>query len=63
MVKRISLKCSTFLERHDAIDAAKNVISNAGAWIINFKTFSKHMGLMLKSKYQRYGAKGFLQMI
>ncbi|MEK4003572.1 hypothetical protein [Paenibacillus sp. FSL H3-0333] len=29
MVKRISLKCSVFLERHDAIDAAKNVISDA----------------------------------
>ncbi len=40
MVKRISLKCSVFLERHDAIDAAKNVISDAGAWIVDFKTFS-----------------------
>lgn len=40
MVNRISLKCSVFLERHDAIDAAKNVISDAGAWIVDFKTFS-----------------------
>ncbi|MEK4236033.1 hypothetical protein MKY19_09770 [Paenibacillus sp. FSL R5-0744] len=40
MVKRISLKCSAFLERHTSIDAAKNVISDAEAWIVDFKTFS-----------------------
>jgi hypothetical protein len=34
MIKRISLKCSAFLERHDSIDAAKNVSSDTEAWIV-----------------------------
>ncbi|ANY66622.1 hypothetical protein BBD42_09240 [Paenibacillus sp. BIHB 4019] len=47
MVKRVRLKCSAFLERHDAIHTAKNVSSDAEAWIVKFKTFAKHMGQRL----------------
>lgn len=37
------LQCVTHADRHDAIDVAKQVLAQTGAWIIDFSMFSNHI--------------------
>lgn len=42
-LRYINLQCSTRMDRHDGIDAAKDLLSAAGAWIVDFNMFSNRI--------------------